>query len=993
MQAVKFISQDIRDKITSVAKIHDVAQDFLSSMRRSGTSYLSDCPCCGGKKKFAIVPSKGLFKCHACGVGGNNAISFLIKTQGKEFVDACNYLLDRYQIYVEQTNGQPKPTKRRSRKKKFRDFQLEESGIPSGYQKYFLESGKGNGKAAYECDRYQAASVDKFWNIIPDGDDMVLNYLDLNGKPMTWKDHKGRRQNLLRVRWANPALHTDKEGKPVKYKSPYKSGSHLWIPNRIIEAYKKKEILETLYICEGEKKADKMSLHGMPAVGIMGIHNFSVGGDMPYQFELLIKECAVGNVVFVLDSDWDELKIKPDQSVDTRPYTFFKSVLKFKRYFEAYSNSGIDLNLFFAHGKDVKNKGVDDLLVKILPDNEEKLKADFEKAMRDRQGQGEYVNVYNITSESDYNIKKFWKLHSPQAFIEAHREELMKIKEFKLGNLKRRFNEEGEVELAQKLLPHETFWRKEDWETRGGNIQERYYFDYVNVRHFLRNRGFGVYEYQPEKYRFIHNENRVVKEVSHHKIQNYILEFTEEIQEKNVLELLLRGGKQYLGPEKLMNMYPMKPMFMEAQRDVQYLYFKNVYWKITADNIEERPLAELPGEIWENRILDFEPKSLGPLAKINRKNNKWSVVATKHMEKCDIAIFFTNTSNFHWRKQQEEVQENGKVTFHVRNEEEVITDEEMEMFKANLVCKMIAAGYVLHEYRDRGNLKAIICMDGEETEVGNSQGGTGKSLFSIQFEHMVPTEVVNGKKKNLADDPFLYDSVDERTQLIVFDDCRINLDFENFFSEITRGIEVNKKGERKFKLPAPKFIFNTNGAINGQGNSFKRRQYNLAFSDYYNEHRGVGEEFGRQFFYEWDWEQWNLFYNWMATCIQAFLRYGMKYTIPNDNIQRRRLRQEIGEDFISWASDMYCKEGAFLNKMVKRQIACDDFLDRYTQQKRYVNERKFKKKLIQYSEYADLNWNPTHDGGRIYSNGVEYFLLADGNFDASKVDKITEFNF
>ena len=76
-----------------------------------------------------------------------------------------------------------------------------------------------------EADRYQAATIDKFWNVVP-GDDMILHYLDIDGKPLAYKTQKGARRPLIRVRWANPALHKDKDGKPVKYKSPYKSGSH-----------------------------------------------------------------------------------------------------------------------------------------------------------------------------------------------------------------------------------------------------------------------------------------------------------------------------------------------------------------------------------------------------------------------------------------------------------------------------------------------------------------------------------------------------------------------------------------------------------------------------------------------------------------------------------------------------------------------------------------------------------------------------------------------
>jgi len=38
----------------------------------------------------------------------------------------------------------------------------------------------------------------------------------------------------------------------------------------------------------------------------------------------------------------------------------------------------------------------------------------------------------------------------------------------------------------------------------------------------------------------------------------------------------------------------------------------------------------------------------------------------------------------------------------------------------------------------------------------------------------------------------------------------------------------------------------------------------IAFSDYYNESLKPVQEFGVNFFNEWDEKQWNLFYNFMA---------------------------------------------------------------------------------------------------------------------------------
>jgi hypothetical protein len=193
----------------------------------------------------------------------------------------------------------------------------------------------------------------------------------------------------------------------------------------------------------------------------------------------------------------------------------------------------------------------------------------------------------------------------------------------------------------------------------------------------------------------------------------------------------------------------------------------------------------------------------------------------------------------------------------------------------------------------------------------------------------------------------------------------------------------------------PKFIVITNHALNGEGNSFDRRQYAISFSDYYNSHRTVGDQFGHQLFHEWDYNQWNLFYNWMAECIQLYLRHGLTYVIPGEAIERRKIRQQIGESFLNWASLMYDREidhsgepaGVFLNKKIEKGFLLSRYLDIYPKERRYVDATKLKDKLIKYARYAGLSFNPIRNGGRIKSNGQEFFILADDRFEASMAGK------
>jgi len=976
-----YISPETIEKIKNTAIIDEVIADYVD-LKKSGSSLVGKCPCCNSNK-LTVTPAKKIWKCFVCGEAGKDGVSFLTKGQGMTFVEAMNTLAKKYNISINDSEKKKKP-KSKNRKLSFRNQQLKESGIPVKAQKYFLQKSES---AKVESDRYQAGTIDKSWNVIP-GDDMILHYLDLEGKPLMYKNQRGKKVPLIRVRRANPSVHLDKNGKEKKYESPWKSGSHLWFPMFILQAFKSSMIIEALYICEGEKKADKMCLEGLPAVGIMGIHNFGRDGQMPASFELLIKRCSIKKVVFVLDSDWQDISIKPGRPVDFRPKLFSTAIIKYKKYFAAYANSGVFIDIYFAAGLNTAYKGIDDLLVRELKGKEEELKEDFEKAIIDRKGEGKHVQVYNITSLSDYQIKEFWQLHSIKAFIEKHKEELKKLKEFTVGRLKRRYDEESkEFELAQALLPHEEFWTIRRWEDRKGNEREKYEFNYTNMIEFLSNRGFCRYEYDKDKYRLIHIENKIVREISHVKIRDFVINFMREVDKPNVLELLYRGGEQYLGPKKLNDLHLRSPQFNESEKDCMFLYFKNCYWKITSDKIESRPLSEIPKPIWESKVNDFEPTYLGePMCQVEKEGEEWKLKISEAMRKSDIANFYSRTSMFHWQKKQElQKDEKGIKKWVNKAVEDPISKDELKIWKTNLVSKMLAAGYVLHDYLDYGNLKAIVCLDGLESEVGKSQGGTGKSVFAKQFEYLVPVEVIDGKKKNIEDDSFIYESVDERTHVILFDDVRVNFKFEFLFSHITTGIKVNRKGEHRFKVKPKKIIITTNHALNGSDDSHERRQYNIAFSNYYNLYRSIGDEFGHQFFHEWGKDQWNLFYNWMANCIQTYLKHGLVQTTNKKDIIRRKLRQEIGENFLDWASLMFLsttdQKGLLLNTRFEKVFAMEKYLEEFQRDRRYMDAKVFKEKLQKYAIYAKLDFNPQKNGQRISSNGKEFFTLADDGFD------------
>ena len=73
-----FTDDDIRRiKDASTGHLLNVVQDF-QNLRKSGTSYVCDCPHCKASKKFSVNPAKDIYNCFSCHqIAGVGALDYL----------------------------------------------------------------------------------------------------------------------------------------------------------------------------------------------------------------------------------------------------------------------------------------------------------------------------------------------------------------------------------------------------------------------------------------------------------------------------------------------------------------------------------------------------------------------------------------------------------------------------------------------------------------------------------------------------------------------------------------------------------------------------------------------------------------------------------------------------------------------------------------------------------------------------------------------------
>jgi hypothetical protein len=592
MHGNEYISPSDTEKILSRSEGHllDIIGQF-TALKHVGASYEGECPLCGHKSGLVVTPGKNVFKCFKCNeLKGKRPIDYLQKGQKMGFVDALKYLANAFAVYIEVQTNTPAPvakTKKTGKAGKEKDTfcarMLAASGLTYDDIKTKIFSSSEN-RTVTESKTFKPGTLGERSQIIP-GDDAIIEYYDLDGNPVTYNlyDKRGnviKTCEYFRVRWQFPEEHLDKDGKPMKYRSPWKAGSHIYIPQRMRELYRNRTKIPVLFIQEGEKKAEKACKHGLPSVAVSGIQNIAQEGKLPEDIIRIIAACGVSSVIFLLDSDWNSIhsNIKITDNVSRRPNTFYSAVRNYKDYMRSLMNRELHVEIYFGHVKKnaAGDKGVDDLLANTLAAREDELKRDIDHLINEKDLDGQYVKAYKITGLNDYQIKCIWHLENVHEFAKEHRDQLKDLPEFRFYHSSWKFDDNGNVVSAQPLEEYEKFWTEVEYADKNGNLRKKYEYEYLNALFFLQNRGFGRYitkdnQVNPD---FIRLEGYTARIIQHWEARQFLFDFSMDNCPREVSGMLVKGGTQYLGPDKMAFLSLVRPNFAEPNGNVQYFYFE-----------------------------------------------------------------------------------------------------------------------------------------------------------------------------------------------------------------------------------------------------------------------------------------------------------------------------------------------------------------------------------------------------------------------------------
>lgn len=495
------------------------------------------------------------------------------------------------------------------------------------------------------------------------------------------------------------------------------------------------------------------------------------------------------------------------------------------------------------------------------------------------------------------------------------------------------------------------FWTKA-WSER--SKRDTYDINTAYLHYFLTLNGFyTLKDENTDDTKYIRMDGCIVRQIKAKDINAFLKGFAvERFLAVDIRNLLLNS--QRTGESSLSQLDEINLDFTSYTAKSQFLFFSQSTWEVTKDGIVEHKGQLMDGRsVWDNKVIPHKVNILPPMFgykhTLDAEGRDIFDLTVKDHKSCFLN-YLINTSRVHWRKELETAWENKGVDEADQYRAEhrfdiagpLLSPEEINEQKLNLLNKIYAIGYNLHRYKSPSRAWAIYAMDNKIGDDGECNGRSGKSFLFKSFRFFMRTVNLSGRNPKLLDNPHVYDQVDQHTDFVLVDDCDKYLPVSQFYDNITSGMTVNPKNNKSFFIEfevSPKFGFTTNYVPRDFDPSTNARLLYMVFSDYYHEKtadndyletRGIRDDFGHNLMTnDYSEENWNWDLNFFAQCLQFYLALaedGIKVQPPMENIIKRKYKADMGSNFEDWAYSYFAEEGEHVNEYIQRDIAYDDFI-------------------------------------------------------------------
>lgn len=389
--------------------------------------------------------------------------------------------------------------------------------------------------------------------------------------------------------------------------------------------------------------------------------------------------------------------------------------------------------------------------------------------------------------------------------------------------------------------------------------------DYLNLKKFLEANGYFKYRFNPEDISFIRIVQNVIEVVTIDMIKDFVLDYLLKANETAAYNLFASDSK--FEKKYIAFLEVRKPAFIRDTRHESWVFYRNTAVSISKDGIELVPYLDLTGYIWKSQIIDRD----------------FSITETE----CDFAKFLLNVS--------------GGVI-------------------ARRQSLMSGMGYYMHRFKDPSTVRAFVLN--EEVINNNPAGGTGKGLVFNATSKIRNTVFIDGKTMDV-NNRFVWQRVGPDTDNVVVDDPPKSFKFESVFSIITTGWPISRLYKGEIYLPpeeSPKIGIPTNNVLKGSSSSHERRKFEVEFYPHYSDNFQPIDDFKKNFWTDWDAEEWNKFDNLMLSCIQLYLSEGL-IKVDFVNLKIKKMISETSEEFVEFAKENLHNDNRYnRNEMFKTFI-------------------------------------------------------------------------
>ena len=320
--------------------------------------------------------------------------------------------------------------------------------------------------------------------------------------------------------------------------------------------------------------------------------------------------------------------------------------------------------------------------------------------------------------------------------------------------------------------------------------------------------------------------------------------------------------------------------------DAAYRFFQNGWIKITKEGVS--PLLSYE-DVPENKII-------------------WnsSVIARDYDEPSSIELKQPDT---HFRD---------FVTNLAKDNDGEVDDDALKRLELSI-------GYLCHRHHIQSERKYVLLVDKfyEGAPKGQSNGGNGKSLLINTLGKVMNLTELDGRafKKSDKNDMAAFAQVTPATEICHIDDAVKGFPADLLFTRTTGDFHVRRLYKNPFSIPAksaPKIAVTSNFPLEGEGNSYRRREFIIEVGNFYrvlfenydetpydiHGHKHIGSN-------EWNKVDWIEFYRYIFECISKYITNGLPVGGESDYYKRAKAIALVGSeelvDYLLFKLNEYCE--------------------------------------------------------------------------------------